>query len=49
MCLACGEFVSAVNEDGLWRPLQNSCPDCNGQKFKHNSSGTVVRTDTAEE
>jgi hypothetical protein len=49
MCLSCGGFVTATKEDGAWRPLCDECPDCDGQRFKHNGSNTVIRTADSEE
>ncbi len=45
MCRGCGEFVRAKTEDEDIAPLRDECPHCGGVEFKHNDSGTIIRTD----
>lgn len=44
MCLSCGEFVQAVEENGQLVPLNDECPACGGRKFKDNATETVLTT-----
>ncbi|WP_232702811.1 hypothetical protein [Halobacterium wangiae] len=45
MCRACGEFTRGKKQDGEFVPGVEACPDCGGVEFKHNDTGTIVRTD----
>ena len=43
MCRECGNFVEAVERDGVLVPCSNECPECDGVEFKHIHTDTVVR------
>lgn len=34
MCRGCGNFVTAVENDGSVTPLSEECPKCEGVKFE---------------
>lgn len=45
MCVACGHFVSALEDDGGdLRPVEGTCPRCGGTEFKDNETDRVVDT-----
>lgn len=45
MCLACGDFVQAIARDGGFVALTDECLTCGSVEFKHNGTGTELRTD----
>ncbi len=45
MCRSCGEFSTAVNEDGTFVPLEDACPSCGETEFEHNGTETTIQTD----
>jgi len=45
MCRACGEFVGAAKDGETFVPIRDTCPDCGGEEFKHNDTGTIIRAD----
>jgi len=44
MCRSCGNFVTALPEDGRLWPQKEECPKCGGTEFKNNDNGETLNT-----
>jgi RNA polymerase subunit RPABC4/transcription elongation factor Spt4 len=43
MCRSCGEFTTAVMEDGKRIPRADECPECGGTEFKDIHEDSIIK------
>jgi len=48
MCLSCGRFVVAIQEDDGLVPIRDRCRECGGTSFKDMRTGERIHTDSGD-